>query len=126
MNGKIGDFEFFEAIRSKQKGGTLIGAHRSLDPVLIEEYSEDFEMLVVEVKLGGRDVRVISGYGPQENWKSEEKLLFFRALEEEILKTKMYEKAIYIQMDANRKLVQISFRETLTNKVKMEKFLQIY
>ena len=104
MNGKINDFEFFEAIRNKQKGGTLIGAHKSLDPVLIEEYCEDFEMLVVEVKLGGRDVRVISGYGPQENWKSEEKLPFFRALEEEILKARLYEKAIYIQMDANSKL----------------------
>ena len=61
-------------------------------------------MLVVEVKLGGRDVRVISGYGPQENWKSEEKRPFFRALEEKILKAKLYEKAIYIQMNANSKL----------------------
>ena len=61
-------------------------------------------MLVVEVKLGGRDVTVISGYGPQENLKSGEKLPFFRALEEEILKAKMYEKAIYIQMDASSKL----------------------
>ena len=64
LNGKICDFEIFEAIRKKQKGGTLIGAHRSLDPVLIEEYSEDFELLVVEVRIGTKDVRIISGYGP--------------------------------------------------------------
>ena len=56
LNGKISDFKIFEATRKKQKGGTLIGAHRSLDPVLIEEYSEGFELLVVEVRIGDIDV----------------------------------------------------------------------
>ena len=64
LNDKFSDFEMFEAIRKKQKGGTLIGAHKSLDPILIEEYSEDFELLVIEVKIGGMDIRIISGYGP--------------------------------------------------------------
>ena len=77
---KLSAFEIFEAIRKKQKGGTLIGVHKSLDPILIEEYSEDFELLVVEVNLGGKDTRVISGYGPQENWKVDEKMLFFNDL----------------------------------------------
>ena len=35
FNNKLPDYEFFEAIRKKQKGGTLIGVHKSLDPVLI-------------------------------------------------------------------------------------------
>lgn len=35
---RIDDFEIFEAIRKKQGGGTVIGAHRALNPVLIEEY----------------------------------------------------------------------------------------
>ena len=96
LNGKIVDFEIFESIRKKQKGGTLIGAHKSLDPVLIEEYSEDFELLVVEVRMGRTDVRIISGYGPQENWKVENRLPFFNALEQEILKAKLHGKAIYI------------------------------
>ena len=77
LNGKLKDFEFFEAIRKKHNGGTLIGVHKGLDPVLIEEYSEDFELLVVEVKFGGKDVRIISGYGPQENWKNSEKKCLF-------------------------------------------------
>ena len=98
------DFEFFEAIRKKPKGGTLIGAHRSLDPVLIEEYSDEFELLVVEVRMGGSDVRIISGYGPQENWRVDERLPFFTALEQEVLKAKLHGKAVYIQMDANSKL----------------------
>ena len=34
----IDDFEIFEAIRKgKQKGGTMIGAHRALKPILINE-----------------------------------------------------------------------------------------
>ena len=35
------DFEVFESIRqNKEKGGTLIGIHKSLEPVLIEEYDK--------------------------------------------------------------------------------------
>ena len=104
LNDKLNDFEIFEAIRKKQKGGTLIGVQKNLDPILIEEYSEEFELLVVEVKLGEKDVRIISGYGPQENWKKEEKMPFFRALEEEVVKATMHGKGIYIELDANSKL----------------------
>ena len=41
-------------------------------PKLIEE----FELLVVKIKTGSDSVRVISGYGPQENWEEEKRLLF--------------------------------------------------
>ena len=104
LREKLGDYEFFEAIRKKMKGGTLIGAHKSLDPILIEEYSDNFELLVVEVKIANKDVRIMSGYGPQENWKLEDKIPFFRALEEEVIKAKINNKVVYIQMDANSKL----------------------
>ena len=50
------------------------------------------------------DIRIVSGYGPQENWKIEEKMPFFRALEEEIVKAKMNDNLIFIQLDANSKL----------------------
>jgi hypothetical protein len=104
LTKKFPDFQIFEAIRKKQKGGTLIGAHKSLDPILIEEYSEEFELLVIEVRLGGKDVRIITGYGPQENWPVEERTPFFKALEEEIIKAKSSDESIYIQMDGNSKL----------------------
>ena len=84
LNGKLNDIEIFEAIRKKQKGGALIGVHKSLDPILIEEYSDSFELFVVEVKMEGRYTRILSGYGPQENWKLYEKMPFFNALEVEI------------------------------------------
>ena len=65
-NLKVPEFEIFEAIRKKEGGGTMIGAHNSLKPILIEEYSEDFELLVVEIEIDKTKICVISGYGPQE------------------------------------------------------------
>ena len=38
---QMNDWEIFEAIRKKEGGGTMIGVHKALDPVLIKEYSED-------------------------------------------------------------------------------------
>ena len=61
-------YTIFEAIRTnKNNGGTVIGIHKNLKPVLTEEYSGDFELLVVEVNINKGNIRVISGYGPQEN-----------------------------------------------------------
>ena len=47
LNNKFHNFEIFEAIRKKHNGGTLIGANESLDPIVIEENSDEFELLVV-------------------------------------------------------------------------------
>ena len=94
----------FEAIRSKKGGGTLCAVHKDLNPKLIEEYNEPFELLVIEVVAGDRDIRVITGYGPQENWEEEKRLPFFRALEEEVIKASNAGKSVIIEMDANSKL----------------------
>ena len=104
FNDKLSEFEVFEAIRRKVKGGTAIIVHKSLKPVLIEEYADEFELIVVEVKLGSKHVRIISGYGPQENWTKENRMPFFNALEQEVNKAKLNNKAVIIQMDANSKL----------------------
>ena len=61
---KIKDFIIFETIRkNKEKGGSMTGVHQSLEPVLIEEYSDQFELIVVEIKVAGKEVRIINGYG---------------------------------------------------------------
>ena len=77
---------------------------QSKSPLLIEEYSSEFELLVVEVKMGNKEVRLMSGYGPQENLKREDPELFFNKLEEEVQKAKLNDKAVLIQFDANSKL----------------------
>ena len=63
-----------------------------------------FELLVVEIEINHRAVRIMSGYGPQENWKEDDRTPFFSALEEEICKAEFAGISILIQMDANSKL----------------------
>ena len=99
------NFVIFEAIRkNKEKGGTMIGIDEKLKPVLVEEYSDTFELIVVEIKVEGKDIRVMTGYGPQENWETSEKMPFFVALEKEISKAVMSGKPVIIELDANSKL----------------------
>ena len=73
---KIPNFVVFEAIRPKKGGGTLIAVHDNLEPKLIEEYNEEFELIVVEVELKEQSIRIISGYGPQENWEEDKRIPF--------------------------------------------------
>ena len=99
---RIENFHIFEAIRPKEHG-SMLGVHKSLQHVLISEYSETFEMIVVEIK-ASKNVRLIVGYGPQENIPVSERMPFFATLEEEIVNAKMAGKSVIIQMDANSKL----------------------
>ena len=101
---KIENMVVFEAIRTKKGGGTLCAVHKDLNPHLIEEYNDPFELLVVEVVAGNKDIRIITGYGPQENWDEERRLPFFRTLEEEVIKAANAGKSIVIEMDSNSKL----------------------
>ena len=100
---KIDDFKIFEAIHKKEHG-TMMGIHVNLQPVLISEYSSTFELIVVQIKVKNKELRVITGYGPQENLSTKERMPFFTKLEEEIVSAKLANKSIIIQMDANSKL----------------------
>ena len=70
--------------------------HKSLNHILIQEYNGDFDLIVVEAIISEREVRIISGYGPQECWQIEERLQFFQALEEEITKAGLAGKSIIV------------------------------
>ena len=63
---KMQDFHVFKSIRkNKEKGGSMLGVHIGLEPVLVSEYSDTFELLVNEVEIANKDIGVITGYGPQ-------------------------------------------------------------
>ena len=91
----------FKAIQNRKGGGTICAIHEDLDPKLIEEYNDPFELLVVEV-MGNK--RIITGYGPQETWEEHKRVQFLLKLEEEIVKASMIGKSVIIEMDANAKL----------------------
>ena len=100
---KIENFQIYEAIRKKEHG-SMLGVHVSHKPVLISEYSDMFELLVVQIEVDKKHIRVMAGYGPQENLDTDKRMPFFSALEEEIVRAKVANKSIIIQMDANSKL----------------------
>ena len=58
-------------------------------------------MVVVDVKAAHKEIRVLTGYGPQENWPVTARMPFFLALEEEIAKAELAGKSLIIQLDAN-------------------------
>ena len=101
---KLENFEIFEAIRKKHNGGTMIGVNKALEPLLIKEYNEEFELIVVEINIKNKIIRIMSGYGPQEHWNEAERIPFFLALEEEISKAEMQGTSIILEMDSNSKL----------------------
>ena len=82
----------------------MIGVHRALRPILITEMNDPFELIVVEIKIGNREIRVMSGYGPQESWSPEDRKPFFQALEEEVIKAELEGKSVIIEADFNSKL----------------------
>ena len=97
----LDNFVLFESKRTKVGGGSMLGVHENLRPVLVSLYENEFELIVVETKIGKREVRFITGYGPQEDWSDDSKAPFFVALNTEISKALSERKSIYIAMDAN-------------------------
>ena len=71
---------------------------------LIEEYFGDFELIVVEVQLDKKSARFVTGYGPQENLKEEQRRPFFAALDMEIGKAVLNGCSVFIKMESNSKL----------------------
>ena len=45
----------------------MIGVQKALKPFLIQKYSNESELLVVEITAAKRKIRLITGYGLQEN-----------------------------------------------------------
>ena len=97
-------FVLFESIRAKKHGGTLCAILVDLNPKLISEYNDPFELIVVEIETEDKNVRIITGCGPQENWEEAKRLPFFIALEVEIVKAEMAGIAVITEMDSNSKL----------------------
>ena len=102
---KMHKYVIFEAIRtSKIKGGSLLGVHMDLQPILIKEYSDKFELIVVEITTGNNKIRILTGYGPQESWEEVNRIPFFEALEGEISAAELEGRSVIISMNAHSKL----------------------
>ena len=101
---KLDNYVMFESKRTKVGGGSLMGVHEQLNPVLISLYENEFELIVVETNIGKKRIRFITSYGPQEDVPVEVKAPFFLALDQEISKAVSNGCAVYVAMDINSKL----------------------
>ena len=90
--------------KPSEKQGSIIGVHKALKPVLIDEYNEAFDLIVVQIVVKNRKIRVITGKGPHENYPEDVRLPFFLAVEEEVAKAELSGCSVMIEMDANSKL----------------------
>ena len=101
---KLNGYRIFEKNRSGFGGGILTAVVGELEPVLISDCDGENEILVVQVKVGILNIRVINSYGPQEDEDWQRKLLFWNTLEKEIISAIDESCFILIQMDANAKV----------------------
>ena len=84
--------------------GFYVGVHVTLNPVLITEHSDTFEVIVVQINPADKAIRILTGYGPQDSWELDVKMRFFVALEEEIAKAAIKHIPVILMGDLNSKL----------------------
>ena len=94
----------FKKNRNGSGGGLLTAVDPSLNPMLISTINEEAELLTVQLVLSNQKVRLINGYGPQEDDNNQNKLNFWMGLDQEILSAKSESCMVIIQMDANAKV----------------------
>ena len=101
----VDDYVIFEHVRKHSGGGGVLTAvHKELNPISVSDEIEGEEIVVVEATTGGRKLRLINGYGPQETETEETRRNFFSRLDLEIKRAKMSGSLICIEMDSNSKL----------------------
>ena len=106
QNIKIPGYQVFFKNRENAGGGGLITA---IDENLasIQVSSSEKDILVIQVSVGGYDIRVINGYGPQEaNNHSEKQSVyeFWQEIENHVNHAFEDKCLVIMQLDANAKL----------------------
>ena len=82
---KLKNYQVFEKIRQGYGGGLLTAVDQNLKPVLIECANEESEILIVQCQMDNMKIRIINGYGPQEDEALAKRLQFWQSLEQEIV-----------------------------------------
>ena len=96
------DFQIFYLNRQKSQGGGLaLGVEKNIESTLIRDGNDEVEVISVQVVLGGIPVRLITGYGPQENDIIEKKKNFWKFIENEIYEAELNDHGVILQMDGN-------------------------
>ena len=82
-------------------GGIAIAVLNDLDPSWISEGDDEVEALTVEIWIEGFPVRLVCGYGPQENDNKNRKESFWKYLNQEAQNSQSDGTGFILQMDGN-------------------------
>ena len=98
----VDDYQVFYLSRQETQGGGLaLGVNKKLESTLLNEGDDDTEVMSVLVVVGDMLIRVIIGYGVQENATKEKKEKFWDFIEKEVTEADSLEQGIILQMDGN-------------------------
>ena len=96
------DFQIYHLNRqNKQGGGLAVGVKNDIESTLIREGDDTTEALSIQIVLENMPIRIIVGYGPQENAEIEKKKKFWNFIENEIFEAEVANHGIIFQMDGN-------------------------
>ena len=98
----LNDFQVYYLNRQKTQGGGLaLGVTKEIESTLIRDGDDETEVVSVQTILGEIPVRVVVGYGPQENATTEKKNKFWDFIENEVREAEMKDHGVIFQMDGN-------------------------
>ena len=101
---KIDGYTTFPTVRGDSGGGLLVSCLCSLDPVLIFEGTCECEVLVVQIRLNNKQIRIIAGYGPQECAPMIVREAYRNTIEEQVVRSYLSGTSVLIAEDSNAKL----------------------
>jgi hypothetical protein len=100
----IKGYRTFTTVRGDNGGGLMIACLASLDPVMVYEGDSECEVLVVQIALESKLIRIIAGYGPQECAPLVVRETYRNTIEEQVVRAQMAGCSVIAAEDANAKL----------------------
>ena len=101
---KLHGYQVFETVREGRNGGGLLTAALfSLEPMLITSDVEN-DIMTTQINIASFKIRIINGYGPQEDDDDTIIMNFWNKIEAEVIEAKNEGCFIMIEMDANAKV----------------------
>ena len=89
------------SLQEAQGGGLALGVNKMFESTFITEGDDETEVMSVLVVVGSIPIRVIVGYGVQENASKEKKDKFWDFIEKEVNDAEALGQGILLQMDGN-------------------------
>ena len=90
-----------KATKGKKGGGLAIGVLNDLEPSWISKGGDETEAITVEIWIDNFPVRLVCGYGPQENDCKDRKEGFWQYLDKEVQNAATGGAGFILQMDGN-------------------------